>query len=168
MAQEANSWDPGSIAGCDTSLNVPETSCFLSGPWLHLESRSRSCLKILDSISETFGNSSYPTLFSRYGKRVLLTVSRLNLPISKQPCIGSTMYSECSDIRISKVLNFIATWLRSVVQMFLAIERCYRRHAHHQSFILRSLPKDWVVCSSVIACFAVEQPAVVMSSLSSL
>ena len=30
MAQEANSWDPGSIPGRDTSFDVPESSCLLS------------------------------------------------------------------------------------------------------------------------------------------
>ena len=39
MAQEANSWDPGSIPGRDTSFDVPESSCLLSGPWLQLDSR---------------------------------------------------------------------------------------------------------------------------------
>ena len=39
MAQEANSWDSGSIPGRDTSFDVPESSCLLSGPWLQLDSR---------------------------------------------------------------------------------------------------------------------------------
>ena len=39
MAQEANSWDRGPIPGDDTSFDVLESSCLLSGPWLHLESR---------------------------------------------------------------------------------------------------------------------------------
>ena len=39
MAQEANSWDPGSIPGRDTSFDVPESSCLLSGPGLQLDSR---------------------------------------------------------------------------------------------------------------------------------
>ena len=34
MAQEANSWDSGSIPGRDTSFDVPESSCLLSGLWL--------------------------------------------------------------------------------------------------------------------------------------
>ena len=39
MAQEATSWDPVSIPGRNTSFDVPESSCLLSGPWLHLELR---------------------------------------------------------------------------------------------------------------------------------
>ena len=39
MAQEAKSWDPGSIPGRDTSFDVPESSCLLSGPGLQLDSR---------------------------------------------------------------------------------------------------------------------------------
>ena len=39
MAQEAKSWDPGSIPGRDTSLDVPESSCLLSGPGLQPDSR---------------------------------------------------------------------------------------------------------------------------------
>ena len=39
MAQEANSWDPSSILGRDTSFDVPESSCLLSGPGLQLDSR---------------------------------------------------------------------------------------------------------------------------------
>ena len=31
-AQEANSCDPSSIPGRDTSFGVPESSCLLSGP----------------------------------------------------------------------------------------------------------------------------------------
>ena len=38
MAQQTNSWDPGSIPGRDTSFDVPEFSCLLSGAWLQLES----------------------------------------------------------------------------------------------------------------------------------
>ena len=34
MAQEANSWDPGSIPSRDTSFDDPESSCLLSGPGL--------------------------------------------------------------------------------------------------------------------------------------
>ena len=41
MMQEANSWDPGSILGRDTSFDVPESSCLLSGPGLQLDSRYR-------------------------------------------------------------------------------------------------------------------------------
>ena len=39
MAQEANSRGPGSIPGRDTSFDVPEPSCLLSGPELQLDSR---------------------------------------------------------------------------------------------------------------------------------
>ena len=39
MAQEANFWDPGSIPGRNTSFDVPESSCFLSGPGFQLDSR---------------------------------------------------------------------------------------------------------------------------------
>ena len=39
MAQEANSSDPGSIPSRDTSYDVPESSCLLSGPGLKLDSR---------------------------------------------------------------------------------------------------------------------------------
>ena len=39
VGQEANSWDPGSIPGRDTSFDVPESSCLLSGPGLQLDSR---------------------------------------------------------------------------------------------------------------------------------
>ena len=39
MAQEANSGDPGSIPGRDTSFDVPESSCRLSGPGLQQDSR---------------------------------------------------------------------------------------------------------------------------------
>ena len=39
MAQEAKSWDPGSIPGRDTSFDVPEFSCLLSGPGLQPDSR---------------------------------------------------------------------------------------------------------------------------------
>ena len=39
MAQEANSWDPSSILGRDTSFDVLESSCLLSAPWLQLDSR---------------------------------------------------------------------------------------------------------------------------------
>ena len=39
LAQEANSWDPGSIPGRNTSFDVPESSFLLSGPWIQLESR---------------------------------------------------------------------------------------------------------------------------------
>ena len=38
MAQEANSRDLGSIPGRDTSFDVPESSCLLSGPWHQLDS----------------------------------------------------------------------------------------------------------------------------------
>ena len=34
MAQEANSWDSGSIPGRDTPFDIPESSCLLSGLWL--------------------------------------------------------------------------------------------------------------------------------------
>ena len=40
-AQEANSWDPGSIPGRDIFFDVPESSCLLSGPWLQLDSRHK-------------------------------------------------------------------------------------------------------------------------------
>ena len=39
MAEEANSWDPSSILGRDTSFDVPESSCLLSGPGLQPDSR---------------------------------------------------------------------------------------------------------------------------------
>ena len=40
MAQEANSRDPSSILGRrDTSFDVPESSCLLSGPGLQPDSR---------------------------------------------------------------------------------------------------------------------------------
>ena len=42
VAQEANSWDPGSIPGRDTSVYVPESSWPLSGPWFQLDSRYRA------------------------------------------------------------------------------------------------------------------------------
>ena len=44
MAQEANYWDPGSIPGRDTSFDVPESSCLLSGPGLQLVSRYTNLL----------------------------------------------------------------------------------------------------------------------------
>ena len=43
MAQETNSLDPGSIPGRDTSFDVPEYSCLLSGPdsnWIPVTSGS--------------------------------------------------------------------------------------------------------------------------------
>ena len=39
MAQESISWDPGSIPGHDTSFDVPESSCLLSGPGPQPDSR---------------------------------------------------------------------------------------------------------------------------------
>ena len=53
MAQEANSWDPSSILGRDTSFDVPKSSCLLSGPGLQPDSRytDAGLAKPLDQIT---------------------------------------------------------------------------------------------------------------------
>ena len=56
MAQEANSWDPSSILGRDTSFDVPESSCLLSGPGLQPEFRYTHCLS---QAFFSFGDKSY-------------------------------------------------------------------------------------------------------------
>ena len=58
LAQEANSWDPGSLTGRDTSFDVPESSCILSGPWLQLDSRyaletgCTACIHIVKALKQ--------------------------------------------------------------------------------------------------------------------
>ena len=64
MAQQANSWDPGSIPGGNTSFDVPESSCLLSGPWLQLDSRYIQSSKV---------NVSYFYVGGQTGKDCLLT-----------------------------------------------------------------------------------------------
>ena len=78
MAQEANSCNPGSILGRDTSFDVPESSCLLSGPGLQLDSRYNrdtfSCepthsrlTTIIESMSMTFENLPIVWIISKYG-----------------------------------------------------------------------------------------------------
>ena len=80
--------------------------------------------------------------------------------LSTLPLRGSTMCSKWSEIRESKRPNFSAIWWRDVQ---MSPKRCHRCHAHHCSFILRSIIQDWVVYSFVIACFAVNPPTVTVA-----
>ena len=85
MAQEADSWDvgPGSIPGRDTSFDVPESSCLLSGPWLQLESRYKgpqSESQTQESKTQNFELSPGDSQTSRQ-----TSSSRLTLQVNTEP-----------------------------------------------------------------------------------
>ena len=77
MAQEAKSWDPGSIPSRDTSFDVPESSCLLSGPGLQLDSRYNNCKSLSLYLSLHLNLSPLPVSVSPILSLFLVSCIRL-------------------------------------------------------------------------------------------